>query len=79
MLYSEQAGMEEKEVKNAESSQVEETKSLQFRGRTCWRTRHQQGIGVQALHNREIPSIRIGKRFVIPRAAIRELLRHPAA
>jgi excisionase family DNA binding protein len=33
----------------------------------------------KALHNGEIPSIRIGKRFVIPRAAIRELFRHPVA
>jgi len=33
----------------------------------------------KALRNGELPSLRIGKRFVIPREAIRELFRSPAA
>jgi excisionase family DNA binding protein len=33
----------------------------------------------KALRNGELPSLRIGKRFIVPRAAIRELFRHPGA
>ena len=38
-----------------------------------------RALAYKALRKGEIPSLRIGRRIIVPREAIRELFRHPAA